>query len=60
MLNRTKQHILDIGSFQIFISIEKILMDVFIVEFVITVCYHSGGSMKLNACILHLVYMVYL
>ncbi len=22
--------------------------------------YHSGGSMKLNACILHLVYMVYL
>jgi hypothetical protein len=25
-----------------------------------TVRYHSGGSMKLNACILHLVYMVYL
>jgi hypothetical protein len=22
--------------------------------------YHSGGSMKLNACILHLAYMVYL
>ncbi len=25
-----------------------------------TVRYHSGGSMKLNACILHLAYMVYL
>ncbi len=26
----------------------------------ILVRYHSGGSMKLNACILHLAYMVYL
>jgi hypothetical protein len=25
-----------------------------------TVCYHSGGSMKLNACILLLAHMVYL
>ncbi len=27
---------------------------------VVGVRYHSGGSMKLNACILHLVHMVYL
>ncbi len=26
----------------------------------VTVCYHSGGAMKLNACILLLVHMVYL
>ncbi len=26
----------------------------------ITVRYHSGGSIKLNTCILHLAYMVYL
>jgi hypothetical protein len=26
----------------------------------IIVCYHSGGSMKLNERILHLAYMVYL
>jgi hypothetical protein len=26
----------------------------------VSVCYHSGGSMKLNACILILAHMVYL
>jgi hypothetical protein len=26
----------------------------------LNVRYHSGGSMKLNACILHLAHMVYL
>ncbi len=28
--------------------------------FTVTVRYHTGGSMKLNACILHLAHMVYL
>jgi hypothetical protein len=31
-----------------------------IAQDLVTVCYHSGGSMKLNACILLLAHMVYL
>ncbi len=29
-------------------------------KYIVTVRYHSGGSMKLNACILFLVHMVYI
>jgi hypothetical protein len=38
----------------------KILTDGLIISVVSIVCYHTGGSMKLNARILHLAYMVYL
>jgi hypothetical protein len=31
-----------------------------IIELIVTVRYHSGGSMELNACILLLAHMVYL
>jgi hypothetical protein len=38
----------------------KILTDGLILSVVSIVRYHTGGSMKLNAGILHLAYMVYL
>ncbi len=40
--------------------VTKIRIGLETTHWIVTVCYHSGGSMKLNARILHLTYMVYL